>query len=299
MDRNRRIYFENSSGQQVILNAPEITRWMELGNMTGFTAPEVDIIRQKYANGITKILKRQLLPRTVSFTMLVTGTTTAERDAIFSDMVDKLMDVSGEGIGKLYIQKSDGMTVYLNCVYSSGLDVKEQYRKAHRFTLEFLAADPYFYRDLPLSKIALPTEGRLTLRDGVALGRHKLGENIGKTSGVINNTTNGNINPLIDAGSIRGSLVIVNETTGEELKLQNVKSPTDSRLIIDTREESKSIYFKLADGSEQQAGQYLDWNNLDFSFALIPGENVIRYEVGAGSYTEAVMFTMSERYLSV
>ena len=110
-----------------MLSCPEITRWWELRGRSGFTAPEMEIISQRYANGVTKILKRMLTPRTVSVKMVVTGDTTAERDASFFSMIKRLMDLNGGDTGKLYVRRSDGMVVYLNCAYSSGLSIVEEY----------------------------------------------------------------------------------------------------------------------------------------------------------------------------
>lgn len=299
MDRNRRIYFENASGEQITLNSPEISKWFELGSKSGFAAPDVEIKKQKYANGVTKILKRTVLPRTVSFVMLVIGTSDAERDRIFANIANKLIGTTEEGEGKLYIQKSDGMTVYLNCVYSAGMNIKDQYRKARRFALEFYAADPYFYRDLPLAVLGFSARGRLALRDGVALGNHKLGEITGETSGNIENTCDEILHPYIDAGRVRGSLTIENYTTGSSLKFSGINTPLGGNLIIDTREKSKGIYIKKADGEKVSAGQYLDWNELDFDFEIAPGNNDIHCVVGQGSYTDAIKFHLAERYLSV
>ena len=293
------LVFENASGVKTILSDRMVTSYWELRGRSGFSAPDVDIITQKYANGVTKILKRITKPRTVSINMIVTGQNTAMRDTLFFRMIGQLMDVSNGEVGKLYIKRSDGVEVYLNCAYSSGLNVTDEYRKFHRFTLEFYAADPFFYRDVPDVTITLPASSKITLRDGLYLGDgHVLGETSGKGLGTIWNESQETLQPVIKAMRVQGQFAITNQTTGKELILKNIFGATTDILVIDTREYSKSIYLLHADGTKTAAGQYLDWDNIDLEFPIIPGENVISFEAGVGSYTEGVVFELAEKYLS-
>lgn len=298
MDNIRSIYFINSSGQRANLYHAESPQFFEMGYRRGFSAPEIEIHWQKYANGVTKVLKRQLKPRYVSMKMMAMGESRAERDAVFFDMVSKLMDVSGGEDGKLYVMRSDGTEVYINCVYSSGLSVEEQYRRYQSFILEFYAADPYFYKDAPNTVIEIPASQKLTLGDTLALGEHVLGETSGTASGIVSNHGSEPLKPVIKAVGISGSITIKNLTTGVEIALSGVTIPTGSTLVIDTRDDTKDIYILAEDGTTYPAGQYLDWENLDFSFDIVPGDNIVSFEVSIGSMTDQIIFEMSERYLS-
>ena len=292
------LYFINSSGDQVTLTSPDITKWFEIRGRYGFTAPEMDIITQRYANGKTKILKRQLKPRNVRVTMIVIGESTEERDNIFFEMVSKLLDVDGEDTGKLFVQRSDGSTVYLNCVYSSGLTITEEYKKLHRFTLEFFAPDSWFYKDLEDAVIEVTEGNFLTLSNNHLFGTHKIGEFDSSGSGVILNNSNDSLQPVIRLHNAVGSLTITNADTDYSININGISMTSGQTLVIDTRDDSKNIYIENPDGTTTEAGQYLEWNNTDYEFPIVSGENHISYTGSTGSRIESLTFSMSERYLS-
>lgn len=293
------LVYENASGVRTILSDRMISSYWELRGRSGFSAPEVEIITQKYASGVTKVLKRITKPREMSINMVVTGKSRSQRDTMFFRMIDQIMDVSGGEVGKLYIKRSDGVEVYINCSYSSGLSVAEEYTKFHKFTLEFYAADPYFYRDISDVIITLPSDSKLTLRDGIYLGEgHVLGETSGRGYGIIKNASGESLDPIIKATRVSGNFEITNLTTGSVLRLNSIDSLSTDTLVIDTRESTKSIYLEHTDGTRTAAGQYLDWGNIDLEFPIISGDNEIEFEAGAGSYTEGVTFSLSERYIS-
>ena len=139
------VVFENSQGKTVVLSNPQNTQYWELLGRYGFTAPEVDIHTQQYASGKTIYLGKTIQPRICGMNMIVRGSSSAERDKVFFDMLDVLLDADGDGEGKLILKRFDGVKVNLYCVYSSGMRIVEEYKKFHRFTLEFYAADPWFY----------------------------------------------------------------------------------------------------------------------------------------------------------
>ena len=301
MDNNifASLYFVNAAGIRTVLSDQSVKTHWELRGRSGFSAPEVELITQKYAGGVTKVLKRQINPRTVTLNMVVTGKSKSQRDALFFQMINQLMDVSAGEVGRLYIKRSDGIVVYLNCAYVSGLSVTEEYRIFHKFTLEFYAADPYFYRDLPSEIVTLPPESKITLHDGLLFGAwHVLGETTGEGYGVIRNNGYESINPIIKAYRINGSFRIENRTTGQILALNNITTEINETLVIDTREYQKSIKIIHADGTETAAGQYLDWSNIDMYFEIVQGDNEIYFSAGVGSYTEGIVLEMAERYLS-
>ena len=69
-------------------------------------------------------------------------------------------------------------------------------------------------------------------------------------------------------------------------------------LVIDTRDDSKNIYLENTDGSTTQAGQYLEWNNSNYEFPIISGDNNISYTGSMGSIVERLEFFMAQRFLS-
>lgn len=293
------LVYVNAKGVRTVLAEKSITTHFEIRGRSGFTAPDVELITQKYFDGTTKILKRQMQPRTVSINMIAIGKSEVQRDALFFQMITQLMDISGGEIGKLYITRSDGVVVYLNCAYSAGLNVTEDYRRYQQFTLEFLAADPYFYRDLEILRVSLPLEARITLRDGLLLGSgHVLGETTGEGYGIVKNIGSESILPVIKAKRINGDFQIRNETTKQILTLNDIETTSDQTLVIDTRPSTKSIKIVNSDGTWTTAGQYLDWENINMEFEIAPGENEISFSAGIGSYTDGIDIEMSERFLS-
>ena len=298
MDSFESLYFVNSDGVRVDLSIEGKTDAWELIGRRGFSAPPVELITQRYANGVTKLLRRLIEPRTVSISMVVVGNSTEERDAVFFDMIGKLFG-SGDGVGRLYAMRSDGLEVYLNCAYSQGLDVFEEYRKFHRFSLDFYASDPYFYRELQSTDIIVPPENKLTLHDGFIVGNyHKIGEYIGEGYGIVNNNSQVTLDPIIQLKGARGSFTVTNEATGKYIKMNNLALVASDTLVINTRQNERGIYIVHADGSKEQAGQYLSWSTIDFDFPILVGENPINFEVGVGSATEYLRFMLAEQYLS-
>lgn len=292
--------FENSAGDRVVIFDEHVANRWEMSGRWGFTAPEITNITETYASGITKVLRRIVKPRTCGVNLILKGKTRAQRDAEFDEMVEILMDVYGEGdTGRLYVTRSDGSVVYLNCVYSGGANIKEEYRLFHKFSIEWFGADPYFYRDLDDVFIEVPPSERLTLHDGLYLGQgHVLGENSGTGVKTIINQGSGVISPVLKISRVKGSLTIVNETNGDTIEFEDITIVKGDNLVIDTRDATKTIYVEHQDGTISNASQFLNWGNIEFDFHLNPGENVIKFTAAERSTTEGMTLQLSERYLS-
>ena len=269
------VIYENASGNRVILSSPAVTSYWELRGRYGFTAPEIELITQKYVNGAVKIVGRIVKPRICGINMVVTGETTAKRDAVFFDMVEKLMDVDGGDVGKLYITRSDGLVVILNCTYSSGLRVTDEYRKFHRFTLEFYAEDPYFYSDPYVQMIDSIEAEIVTLSYDLYLGIWTLGEGESSGTGTITNPTNQNIEPIYRIAGIRRSLMIKNNSTGQAMAFNDLDMYPGDSIVIDTRGKIKSAYIRKANGATISIMDKIDWSNEEFTLPLVPGQNSI------------------------
>ena len=299
----RKLSFVNASGNQVLIFDETINNRWELGGRWGFTAPQVTPIKETYANGVTKVLKRVVEPRSCGVNVIAVGKTEEQLDDDFGEMLEILMDVSNGVIGKLYVTRSDGSEVYLNCMYISGADVAKDYRRFRNFKLEFYAADPYFYRDLDDVFINVPLSARLTLHDGLYLSNdltkvHVLGENTGTGTGAILNNGSDLIQPIMRISRVKGDLSVTNKQTGDKIEFDDILIPRGDTLVIDTRDSDKNIYIEHEDGTISPAGQFLNWGNIEFDFSLTPGENIIEFVTGSRSTTDGMTFKMSERYLS-
>ena len=290
------LIYENASGNRVILSDRSVTSYWELRGRYGFSAPEVELITQKYVNGSVKVVGRIIKPRTVSINMIVTGETTAKRDAVFFDMVEQLIDADGGDVGKLYITRSDGSVVILNCTYSSGLRVTDEYRKFHRFTLEFYAEDPYFYSDPYTQEIDTIQSDILTLAQDLYLGTWSLGTGVVSGTGIITNPVQQNIEPIYRIAGVRSSLIITNETTGAAIGFKDLEMTVGDTVVIDTREKIKSAYIRHSNGSTESIMDKIDWSNEELSLPLMPGENTISVS-GYGAEGTLVV-DMMQKYLS-
>ena len=270
------LIYENASGNRVILSDRSVSANWELVGRSGFSAPEVELITQKYINGQEKIVGRIIKPRTVSINMVVTGATTAQRDALFFDMVDKLINVGGGEIGKLWITRSDGSVVYLNCAYSSGLKVVEQYRKFHLFTLEFYAEDPYFYsQDIVQDVELVESSEPITLSDDLYLNGWKLDWAMSGGVNMVTNPYTHQADPIYKISGVRVNLTILNSTISKSLQFDDLNMALGDAIVIDTRERQRSAYIEHPDGSVTDILGNLLWSNVDLSLPLAPGSNYL------------------------
>jgi hypothetical protein len=228
--------------------------------------------------------------------MVVTGETTAKRDAVFFNMVEQLIDADGGDIGKLYVTRSDGSVVILNCTYSSGLRVTDEYRKFHRFTLEFYAEDPYFYSDPYTQEIDSIQSNILTLAQDLYLGMWTLGTGVVSGTGIITNPVQQNIEPIYSIAGVRSSLIITNETTGKAIGFKDLEMAVGDTVVIDTREKIRSAYIRHSNGSTDSIMDKIDWSNEELSLPLVPGDNTISVS-GYGADGVLVVDIM-QKYLS-
>ena len=289
------LVYENPSGVQTILSSPAMTSYWEVGRRKGFTAPQVKIITQKYVNGNVRIVNIIKEPRTVSVTMILTGKTEASRDKYFHDMVDRLMDTTKGDVGKLYIMRSDGLKVHLNCSYSSGLDVVDQYKNLSKFTLEFYAADPYFY-GVESIQTAEWNEDDITLSDTLTLGIWCLGWNYLSTTKLLRNKLYGSVDPIYEIEGSRKNIMIRNSSVRTFIEFDDLHMTNGDTLVIDTRERYKRAYIRHADGTETSAMGSLRWKTISLSLPVPPGDSYLRAESMGANYPLNVI--MMNQYLS-
>lgn len=263
------VYFVNSQGKRTVLSSPENRNYWELVGRSGFTAPNVDIFSEKFASGEVKYFGKALKPRTCTMQMVCRGKSTAERDRIFFEMLDVLMDVDGTGEGKLYVKRSNGQTVYLNCVYSGGMNITEKYKKLHLFKVEFYAADPRFYFEKKYEFRS--TSGLLTIFNGTQ-------ENIWPKFYYKN---------LPEASVSTDNVIISNQTTGNQIEI--LSWIIDSGILahyknvsLITEPSSRSAWGDKSRGSYDQGYMLIpeifpDGDISCLDFPLVPGDNVIEY----------------------
>lgn len=271
----RSLVYENASGIKTILSDRSISSYWELRGRSGFSAPDVKLITEKYVNGNERIVNSIVNPRTVRINMILKGKTSAIRDKIFFSMVDVLMDTSKGEIGKLYVTRSDGRTVILNCAYSGGMNIVEQYRLFHKFSVEFYAADPYFYT-LPTTQTLMITDDRgFTLSDDLYLSSWRLGWGYMSGRLLAENRTGNTADPIYEISGTRMDLEIRNQSVRQNITFNDMDMDVGDTLVIDTRPRYKSAYFRHADGSVSTALGYLVWSAISLSLPMPEGNSYI------------------------
>ena len=290
------LVYENPSGIQTILSSPTMRNYWEVGTRKGFKAPQVKIITQKYVNGNVRIVNTLKEPRTVSLTMILTGKTEASRDRYFNDMVDRLMDTTKGDVGKLYITRSDGLKVHLNCAYSSGLDVVDEYKNLSKFTLEFYAADPYFYSVENIQTVDVDEGTKLTLSETLMLNSWCLGFGNYKGTKLLTNRLNGSVDPIYEIKDPRNTLTIRNASVRSFIEFGGLKMQNDDVLVIDTRERYKRAYIRHPDDTETTAMGALKWKTISLSLPLPNGDSYLSVST-IGSESQLNVITMNQ-YLS-
>ena len=271
------VYFVNSQGKTVYLSVPGNRNYFELMGRSGFTAPEVDIFSEKYANGQTRYFGKAIKPRTCRMNMLVRGKDQAERDRIFFDMLNVLLDVDGGEEGKLYVKTSDGVMYYLKCVYSAGAKITEQYKTIHKFALEFYAADPWFYRE-----DRYPIESASSTITVANHSKYPVNlQGIFKPYGTFSVKQTGNI--LIEHTTKDRLLALQADTE----RFVNGKD----RLVVDAH--TATAWYEFPNGGKDYTTMLDNWADLG-PFDLDPGNNDIEVQLGnnIGNY-------FTELYLSV
>lgn len=296
MEYSESLIFVNSSGEWAILSDEGTRPMWELRNRSGFTAPDIELITQKYVNGINKVVGRIILPRTIRMNFVLVGETTVERDQLFAELVEKLMNTDKGENGKLYVRTTSGQTYVLNCAYSSGLNITDEYRKFHRFTLEFYAEDPYFYSDDVTTEISFGGSGIITLSDTLTLGGWALGWGAISGSGTVVNPFTRALDPVFRIAGSRASITIRQTATGKVIQFDGLTMGGQDTIVIDTRDRYKTAYIQHADGTRESILGNMNWNNPDLSMPMLSGGNAIEVEsVGQGRPLEV---TLALSYLS-
>ena len=290
------ISYINSQGEEFILSMKGDRRWWEMYGRFGFGAPAVKTEDREYANGSVRTLAAILQPRECGIQMVVLGDSNKQRDEYFFDMVSHLVQTgSKEDWGKLKIRRSDGTDVYLNCIYSGGVEeLQEAYWAFHMFTLNFRAGDPYFY---DLNETVLRSEELaqpIRLKTGLFLGKWRL--NSGITDITIDNT--GEIlYPVIEVMGPVSNIRITNMATGKTLAMNSAFSLTSGQtLTLDCRENRRGITLtsggSTSDISNQLAlGSSLIW-------PIVKGTNKLSLYYTASGNTSGYNIRYQKRYLS-
>ena len=165
--------YVTNKGVEVVLDnyETEKTVW-ELYGRTGFEAPGVNYIDEQYADGSIETVAVTIPARDVTVNLIVHGKTRLQRNEVLHGIVNQIFEYGARtSWGKLKVELADETVVYLNCFYSGGLESQaETDPLTHLLSLNFHAADPYFYDTAMTQSILQDTEqSGLYLGDSVYL----------------------------------------------------------------------------------------------------------------------------------
>jgi len=295
------IYFITPEGEEINLcNYYGDRTLYELVGRSGFEAPPVEYTDISYAHGFSKTVAVKIKPREVSINMVVLGKTTAERDKLLHRMISQLM-ISGqiETPGKLKVMRSDGKNVYLNCIYTGGVDaIVEEYALLHKFQLTFHAADPFFYDEAETAfvhdntgQIGLFLSGSTFLGEAVYLSG-----GFATTSEVVRNDGQP-VFPVITISGPGKTIRFENERSGKTLKMRETfEILPKEELKIDTREGFRSIV-KVSGGETTDQIAQLDPGS-SLIWPILQGDNLIHITITDKTIDTIVRFGFTKKYLS-
>ena len=177
--------------------------------------------------------------------------------------------------------------VHLNCVYSGGMNITEEYRHLHKFTIEFYAADTYFYgleTEYDVEPLGLlPAEDRhITIKNGTKYNQIvRIQTGIGATSRPIYIRFYGGY--------------MENTTTGKKIsfpgEIGNYRYVQGNYLSADFNPGRIETLALGEDGTVRDGSPAIDWPNTDLNFAIVPGENLI-------DFSAVVNFELSAFFLN-
>lgn len=279
---NDYVYFVNSRGYRTVLSSPENRNYWEVLGRTGFTAVDIETFTQKMASGTTKLLGKTPKPRTCSMKMVCVGRDSAERDQVFFEMLNILIDADGNGEGKLYVRRSDGSIAFLKCVYTSGANITEKYQKLHQFTLTFFAADPYFYvpAEYSFQKI-YQNSGILTVnnRSEMNMSMNLLIANVHSPNASESWWAEGSI-----TNTITDRVITFGQFSYRDQQVDNrIFLPGYTQMVMDISEKKYDMYIENRFGEKSSAYNYFDWSRTNYGFCLVPGANTILFDIEASN----------------
>ena len=152
-----KLSYINARGEEAILDDDEGTFAHELIGREGFEFPSLDLAEHDYGNGSTDIVAITVKNREVTCYFWADPIDIPHWEDKFEDVKYILLQTGQKENewGKLKIRVNHGRDeqdgqrshyVYLNCVYSKGLDslVRDNENRV-KFSLTFKATEPYFY----------------------------------------------------------------------------------------------------------------------------------------------------------
>lgn len=287
-----------ASGDEVVLSSEMNEKWWECYGREGFAAPPLEHVTRQYADGATDTLSVIMKPRPLVVKMVLSGESCRERDELIADIASRLIQLgSRKNWGRLKVMRSNGSIVYIDCVYTGGLEeIEQKLPTLQQFLINFYSGNGYFY---DANETLLSTSN---LADLVYLNDDLfLSDDLFLTDGVssIAALNNGEaFFPLVEVYGPASVIRITNNTTGLTLAVNpEFTLLAGQKLTFNCREHERSILFTDEDGNEtdvteeQLLGTTLVW-------PIEKGSNSITFYYTDASEDTFARIRYRQRYFS-
>lgn len=292
----------NARGEEIILDNTERTFLGELYGREGVEAPKLSYSEVRYADGSTEILAVNLEPREVTF-YFSAPIENRHLEEKLEEVKQRLIQTGSrpDNWGKLKIRRRDGLLLYLNCVYTGGID--ELVRKNNvsvNFSVSFRGEDPLFYTDF---------EQTYTIRQDDRSGYLFMGADLFMSSSLYMMSAQGNtgsdlfingdlIYPKIIINGPAENISLVNGTTGRKIALAStVTLDMNEKITITTAKRQRTITKTDKYGVTTNLVPKLTADS-SLNWWLTRGTNDIQFNNSATTPESYLRFVYREGYLS-
>lgn len=277
-----RLSYINQRGNEIILDDDAHSFLGELAGREGFEAPEVGLTRVVYGDGSEEVLSTELKSRELTCYFWAESLDDAfenDFDALKMGLV-QVGKKNQDTWGCLKVLKRNGEYVYIDCVYSEGLESSILDSPVRRsFHLTFTASDPYFYSEETTDRVISTFSDQAYLHFGSSFffgsGTHF------RSSGTLHTETVTldchRAYPTITITGPARNLLLRNVDTGKVIEfLPDFELLAGEDVTLYTMRRKRSAVWHRYDGSVQNASRYLTAeSSLDWFLEF--GENVLQY----------------------
>lgn len=290
------VYYQTADGDEIPISTPSTKKYWEMYGREGFGAPELKTESRLYADGSTRTLAAIIQPREMTLNMVLIGDTTEERDTMYRDIASRLIQTgSAEEWGRLRICRSDGEWVFINCLYTGGMDTPDNLPTIRQFALEFLADDPYFYDEAEFVIESASLARQVYLSSDLYLGNWTLKGGLTDLS-VPND---GEVNyPVVEVYGPASVIKLTNRTTGKTLAMDPTFSLLSGQVLtLDCREHQRCITLTDVSGAETDITHRLALGS-SLNWPLKKGRNIISLYYSDSSRDSGFRLSFRKRWKS-
>lgn len=285
-------------GDEIVLSCEDYKQWWECYGREGFAAPKLDPVTREYADGMIDTLAVVMKPRKLTLQMVVSADSSQERDQVIADMASRLIQLgSRKSWGRLKIMRSDGTFVYIDCVYSGGMDaIAQNLPHLQKFSLQFYAGNGYFYDEF---ETLLSTQ---QLTDLVYLGDEIfLSDELFLTDGISSlliNNRGESFFPVVDVFGPASVIRIQNNSTGKILAVDpDFQLLEGQKLTFNCREHEREITLTDTENTVTDVTEKL-LLGASLRWEIVKGENSITFYYTDSNENTFARIRYRQRYFS-